>query len=258
ADVGLLSGKALRIYNVSRKAPTKIVEDIDDDYKVTICEGGTISFPPATCNTTYRIYDAIVGGNLIAEGPDFDGISMLDGGVYALYTQPVRQDCESMDRTPFELAVNAAPVAPVVEATEVCQTAIAGDVAYNVTALAGHTLVYYADATTTTALTAVPVANSVVEGTTTVYVSQINNTTGCEGERVAVSITVKSVLPPTLTNLEQTFCEIDMPTVADLNTDGATGDVVWYTAATGGTALADDAALTAGTYYAAQMGDDCE
>src|SRR3546814_20053703 len=49
-----------------------------------------------------------------------------------------------------------------------------------------------------------------------------------------------------------------MATVADLNTDGATGTVIWYTTATGGTALAADAALTAGTYYAAQIGEDCE
>src|SRR3546814_591021 len=63
---------------------------------------------------------------------------------------------------------------------------------------------------------------------------------------------------PTLTNLDQIFCEIDMPTVADLNTDGATGTVIWYTAATGGTPLAATDALIDDTYYAAQIGDNCE
>src|SRR5690606_32936250 len=82
--------------------------------------------------------------------------------------------------------------------------------------------------------------------------------TGCEGPRVAVSIVVNETPAPTLNNLRQTFCEIDSATVADLNTAGATGDVVWYTSATGGTALAPTAALVAGTYYAAQIGDDCE
>src|SRR5690606_1651159 len=77
-------------------------------------------------------------------------------------------------------------------------------------------------------------------------------------DRTEVEVTITETPAPTLTNLEQVFCEIDMPTVADLDTDGATGEVVWYTAATGGTPLAADAALTAGTYYAAQMGDDCE
>src|SRR5690606_27630386 len=91
----------------------------------------------------------------------------------------------------------------------------------------------------------------------TYYAAQIGD--NCESvDRTEVTVIITETPAPTLTNLEQTFCEIDMPTVADLNTDGATGDVVWYTAITGGTALADDAALTAGTYYAAQIGDNCE
>src|SRR5690606_10014374 len=96
---------------------------------------------------------------------------------------------------------------------------------------------------------------ALVDGT--YYAAQVGN--NCESVlRTAVEVTITKTPPPALTELEQTFCEIDMPTVADLNTDGATGDVVWYTAATGGTALADDAALVAGTYYAAQVGDNCE
>src|SRR3546814_1682386 len=49
-----------------------------------------------------------------------------------------------------------------------------------------------------------------------------------------------------------------MPTVADLNTDGATGTVIWDTTATGGTPLAATDALVDGMYYAAQVGDNCE
>src|SRR5690606_179635 len=112
-------------------------------------------------------------------------------------------------------------------------------------------------ATTTTPLGAIPTANSSVAGTTTVYVSQINDLTGCEGIRVAVSITVKSVPAPVLDELSQTFCEIDAPTVADLDETGATGTVIWYTAATGGTALAATDVLADGTYYAAQIGNSC-
>src|SRR5690606_40909816 len=63
---------------------------------------------------------------------------------------------------------------------------------------------------------------------------------------------------PSLTELTQVVCEIDSATVADLSTARATGDVVWCTSATGATALADTDALVAGTYYAAQIGDDCE
>src|SRR5690606_1447327 len=95
-------------------------------------------------------------------------------------------------------------------------------------------------------------------GANTVYVSLRNTVTGCEGPRVAVSIVVNETPAPALTELAQVFCEIDSATVADLNTAGATGTVVWYASATGGTALAPTAALATGTYYAAQIGDDCE
>src|SRR5690606_35017500 len=82
---------------------------------------------------------------------------------------------------------------------------------------------------------------------------------GCESvTRTEVEVTITVIPAPTLTNLDQIFCEIDMPTVADLSTDGATGTVVWYTAATGGTPLADTEALVDGMYYAAQVVGACE
>src|SRR5690606_41817697 len=99
--------------------------------------------------------------------------------------------------------------------------------------------VYYENANpTSTPLSTVPTVDQKVPGAYTVYVSLRNTVTGCEGPRVAVSIVVNETPAPTLNNLTQTFCEIDSATVADLNTAGATGDVVWYTSATGGTALA--------------------
>src|SRR5690606_19730515 len=91
----------------------------------------------------------------------------------------------------------------------------------------------------------------------TYYAAQIGD--DCESvDRTEVTVVITETPAPSLTELTQVFCEIDSATVADLNTAGATGDVVWYTSATGGTALADTDALVAGTYYAAQIGDDCE
>src|SRR5690606_20425952 len=99
-----------------------------------------------------------------------------------------------------------------------------------------------------------PLADDATLTAGTYYAAQVGD--NCESvDRTEVTVVITEIPAPVLTELEQTFCEIDIPTVADLNTDGATGPVVWYSAATGGTALADDAALTAGTYYAAQVGD---
>src|SRR5690606_34133927 len=76
--------------------------------------------------------------------------------------------------------------------------------------------------------------------------------------RTEVPVTVTETLAAVLTKPEPIFTHFHYTTLSRSNTDGATGTVVWYSAATGGTPLAADAALTAGTYYAAQVGDDCE
>src|SRR5690606_32649323 len=114
------------------------------------------------------------------------------------------------------------------------------------------TVVWYSAATGGT-----PLAADAALTAGTYYAAQVGD--DCESVgRTAVTVTITETPAPTLDNAEPESCEIDMPTVADLTTDGATGTVVWYSAAAGGTPLAADAALTAGTYYAAQVGDDCE
>src|SRR5690606_39315426 len=88
-------------------------------------------------------------------------------------------------------------------------------------------------------------ALALVDGT--YYAAQMGD--GCESvDRTEVTVTITKTPAPALTQTEQTFCEIDMPTVADLNTDGATGELVWYNVATGGTPLAADAAVVDGNY----------
>src|SRR5690606_10636183 len=139
---------------------------------------------------------------------------------------------------------------------KVCQTPVDGDELYDVTALADHTLNYYETETATTSLSDVPVVNSAVPGVYTIYVSQVSTDTGCEGPRAAVTIEVVETVPPALTELEQTFCEIEMATVGDLNTAGATGTVNWYAA--DGTTLTGTELLVSGAYYAAQVVDGCE
>src|SRR5690606_39373434 len=90
-----------------------------------------------------------------------------------------------------------------------------------------------------------PLAADAALTTGTYYAAQVGD--NCESvDRTEVTVTITETPSPTLTSLEQVFCEIDMPTVADLHTHGATGDVVWYTEATGGTPLAADAEIRTG------------
>src|SRR5690606_41007179 len=153
-------------------------------------------------------------------------------------------DCESVARTEVTVVITETPAPSLTELTQdFCEIDMATVADLN-TAGATGTVVWYTSATGGTALA--PTA-ALVAGTD--YAAQI----GDDCERVAgteVTVVITETPAPSLTELTQVFCEIDSATVADLNTAGATGDVVWYTSATGGTALADTDALVAGTDYA--------
>src|SRR5690606_41581802 len=75
--------------------------------------------------------------------------------------------------------------------------------------------------------------------------------------RTASDVTITVLTTSLLNEEDQSFCEIDMATVADLNTDGGTG-VIWYGAATGGVLLDATELLATGLYYAAQVVNGCE
>lgn len=90
---------------------------------------------------------------------------------------------------------------------------------------------------------------------TVYYVSQTVD--GCESmARTAVTVTVNTTAAPAAQQDVQTFC--NAATLENIDIDGE--GILWYTSATGGTALAADAALSEGTeiYYASQTVDGCE
>jgi len=90
----------------------------------------------------------------------------------------------------------------------------------------------------------------------TYYCSQTTGT--CESEiRTAVLATIG--IPSTPIAVNQTFCSVPTPTIADLVVTGTTGTVKWYTTAIGGTALSSGTNLISGTtYYVSQTIGSCE
>ncbi len=95
-----------------------------------------------------------------------------------------------------------------------------------------------------------PLANTAVLATGMYYASQTLNS--CESTRTSVVVTVTTTAAPTAS--AQTVCT--GATIADLVATGT--DVQWYTALTGGTALANTAELVTGTYFASQTLNTCE
>ena len=90
-----------------------------------------------------------------------------------------------------------------------------------------------------------PLANGVY------YAGATDIVFGCESSvRLAVTVTVTDPGTPTLVTAgTQNFCLVDAPTFASIQT--AQTNIVWYTAATGGTLIPSTTALTTGQYFAA-------
>ncbi len=87
------------------------------------------------------------------------------------------------------------------------------------------------------------------------YVVTVMNASGCTSVTADIVINPAAVVnAPTVDNTEVTICNAG--TVAELMANG--DNIQWYTDETGGTALAGDAVLANGTYYASQTIDGCE
>ena len=156
------------------------------------------------------------------------------------YASQTVNGCESA-RTSVSITVNSVTSAPTASAQSFFGTATVANLVATGTAIQ-----WYSAATGGTAL-----ASTTALATGTYYASQTVN--GCESARTAVSVTTNSVTSaPTAS--AQSFC--GAATVANLVATGTA--IQWYSAATGGTALAPTAALATGTYYASQTVNGCE
>jgi len=118
---------------------------------------------------------------------------------------------------------------------------------------ATETIIWYTDATLTTALSS---TDALIDGED--YFATQTNSTGCESsQNVQVDVTINDVLTPTFVDPNQELCINDNPTIMDLTLniteyDSNTNNVIWYDTSTGGSALSSSSSLSNGvTYYAA-------
>ncbi|KAF2331387.1 Ig-like domain-containing protein [Flavobacterium daemonense] len=212
------------------------------DQKFCVVDAPTFaSIQVSTANPANVVwYTALTGGTIIPSATP-----LTTGVYYATIHDPVT-NCESAQRLAVTISVtdpgtpttnNATQnfcliTAPTVASIQVNETNV---VWYN--AATGGTAI-----ASTTALTS-----------GNYYAALKDPTTNCESSvRLLVAVTVNDPGTPTTNNATQNFCLIDAPTVANIQINApAVGNIVWYNAATGGTAIASTAALTSGSYFAA-------
>ena len=192
-----------------------------------------------------KLYDAAVGGNLLDPNSN-----IIDGQV--VYASQTLDSCESSDRLEvqlnlytLEMPVTDAPDNTVSFCNEQNLTIL--DLAPAQTAT---DRLWYETATSTT-----PIAETtpLVDGVT-YYVSNHDIETGCESDRLAMTVEINNPEAPT-GDAVQSFC--DNVFVSDLLATGS--NIQWYDAATGGNLLDPSSALSDGQLlYASQTENSCE
>ncbi|PIF33989.1 gliding motility-associated-like protein [Flavobacterium sp. 9] len=197
----------------------------------------TIDVSPAT-NIVW--YSAATGGTAIPSTT-----ALTTGTYYASIKNPTTT-CESKVRLAINISVTD-PGTPVITKTtqDFCLINNPTFASIDVTPAVAANIVWYSAATGGTAI-----APTTALTTGTYYASIKNPTTTCESKvRLAITINVTDPGTPVITKTTQDFCSINNPTFATIDVSPAT-NIVWYSAATGGTAIAPTTALTTGTYYA--------
>ncbi|TRX26562.1 T9SS type B sorting domain-containing protein [Flavobacterium franklandianum] len=160
--------------------------------------------------------------------------------------------CES-PRAAIIVTVNPLPTAPIVSNVNYCNNETA--VPLTATASANCTLNWYTTATGSTPSATPPTPSTTTLGSTNYYVSQTITSTGCEGPRAEIIVTINPLpTAPTVSNIDYCHNEIASPLTA---TASANCTLNWYTNSTGGTSSATSptpSTATVGTikYYVSQ------
>ncbi|ODS84399.1 MAG: hypothetical protein ABS46_03840 [Cytophagaceae bacterium SCN 52-12] len=233
---------------------------------VDLCHQATSSTPltaTATGTNTLKWYNAATGGNALASAPVPATSTVQTTSYYVSQVQAYSTSlsCEST-RARINVVVNPLPAAASSTDQVVCQTR--NDQTLNFSAAtngSGNSLVWYPNATTAAAETAVPSRNLKTPGEFEYFVAQ-KSAKECIGSRKAVKIRVKR-LPglPVVSNLE--YCQFEnTPALSAGLENSATPN--WYGLnATGGTAspVAPSPSTAEGgtfSYYVSQTLEACE
>ena len=186
----------------------------------------------ASADCTLNWYTVPTGGIASAISPI--PITTVAGSTtyYVSQTNTIN-GCESA-LAAIVVTVNPLPSAPLVSNVFYCNNEIA--IPLTAIASANCTLNWYATATGGTASAISPIPSTTTVGSSQYYVSQTITSTGCEGPRAEIIVTVNPLpTAPIVSNITYCLNEITVPLTA---TASANCTLNWYTSPTGGTSTA--------------------
>jgi streptogramin lyase len=241
AGTGCASATRLAVTVTVGNAPTPTTTDTAQDF--CLIDNPTIA--DIQVNQVGVVwYTAATGGSIVP-----DATALASGTTYYASLTDAGTGCTSATRLAVTVTVGNAATPTTTDATQdfcLIDNPTVADIQVNEAGV-----VWY---TAATAGTVVPGGTALVTGTT-YYASQ--TVAGCaSATRLAVTVTVGNAVTPTTTDATQDFCLADSPTVADIQVNET--NIVWYTAASGGSIVPDATALVSGTtYYASQTIGTC-
>ena len=241
--IALASGTALSTGNYYVSQTVNSVESARTAVAVTVNMPSAPTASPQTFCSSSVVGDLIAGGvslqwyNVAVGGTVLPSNRPLTAGNY--YVSQLINSCES-PRTSVAVAIQSVSLPVAVASQPFCDSAAVSDLVAS-----GNSIKWYNAATGGT-----PLSPTAALSTGNYYVSQTLNS--CESARVLVSVTINTISAPIASS--QSFC--NSATVSDLVANG--NNLQWYTALTGGTALASNAVLSTGNYYVSQTLNSCE
>ncbi|CAI2767756.1 Ig-like domain-containing protein [Flavobacterium collinsii] len=220
--------------------------NVTDPGTPTLVTAGTQNFCAVNAPTFASIqtnqsnivwYTALTGGTVIPSTT-----ALTSGTYYAAIKDPV-SGCESAVRLAVTISVTD-PGTPTLVTAGTQNFCKVNAPTFASIQINQSNIVWY---TALTGGTVIPSTTALTSGT---YYAVIKDpASGCESAtRLAVTINVTDPVTPTTTANTQVFCSGNNPTVASIQVNGS--NIVWYTTATGGTAVASTTALVNGDYYA--------
>lgn len=241
--IGCESPRLPIVVNVTANTPAPIVSS-----PVNYCQNAAAT-PLTATGTSLLWYTVATGGTGSPTAPTPSTTTIGSTSYYVSQTQ----SCGESPRAVIVVNVSAVPAAPTVTSpVNYCQNATASALTAT-----GTNLLWYTVATGGTGTATAPTPSTANAGNAVYYVSQSN--TGCEGPRAAITVTVIATpLAPTVTS-PVNYCQNAV--ASPLTATGT--NLLWYTAATGGTGTAtaptpSTATVGSTNYYVSQTANGCE
>lgn len=236
-EVRLLSGLAVLSSANVFYASKQVAAPVLAAGTVNICSGSTATFTVtnAKADVTYKWYTAAVGGTLVHTGTSYTTGALTATTTYYVEASRTANGCTNPNRVSATVNVTPAPVTPTL--TQASLQVCAGDqVSFSVNNAAGATVNWY-DAPTggTLLFTGATYVSSPIASTK--YYAEITNGTCTSPSRAVATVTVNPrPAAPTVQSTNVQVCANSPATLTVLNPEAGV-NYLWYTQATGGTAV---------------------